>query len=143
MNAVRKRRLSWLLFFVAVISIATALISYALRQNISLFYTPSELLQTFKDKTPIKQNIRLGGMVQKGSVQRGLDDLNVVFELTDYKHSITVHYRGILPDLFREGQGIVTRGHMVDKNNFQAVEVLAKHDANYMPAQLKRALAKA
>lgn len=137
MNAVRKRKLYWILFCLFIMATVTALISYALSQNISLFFSPS---QVFSENVPFKQKIRLGGMVEKGSLMRPDKDLLLQFRLTDYKHTITVHYRGILPDLFREGQGIVVFGEMLDKTNFKAEEVLAKHDANYMPAELKKAL---
>ena len=139
MNGVRKRKLQFLLFIVAVFMVVTGLILYALRQNINLFYTPSQIAQ---GQAPTKQSIRLGGMVVKGSIVREANSLSVQFKLTDYKQTVTVHYRGILPDLFREEQGIVTLGKLSDKGYFTASEVLAKHDANYMPPEVKEALAK-
>jgi cytochrome c-type biogenesis protein CcmE len=140
MNPVRKRKLVLLLFIVTILSLVTALVLYALRQNISLFYTPTEVAE---GKAARNQIIRLGGMVVKGSIVRSKDDLGVQFQLTDFKQTITVSYRGILPDLFREGQGIVTLGELSDNRHFRAKEVLAKHDANYMPPEVKDALAKA
>lgn len=140
MNPVRKRKLAMVLFILFIIATATALITYALRQNISLFFTPTQLAM---GEAPIQQNIRIGGMVVKGSVIRATNDLSVVFKLTDYKQTVLVSYHGILPDLFREEQGIVASGVMIDKGHFKASEVLAKHDANYMPPEVKDALAKA
>src|SRR6186713_435564 len=129
MNRSRKRRLVLIVFLVTVVASVTALIAYALKQNISLFFTPSDLA---KAAVPIKQRIRLGGMVVKGSVHRNTDDLTVEFSLTDLTKTIKVRYRGILPDLFREGQGIVASGELLSQTEFKAYEVLAKHDANYM-----------
>ncbi len=140
MNSVRKRKLVLLLFIVTILSLVTALILYALRQNINLFYTPTEVAE---GKAATNQIIRLGGMVVKGSIVRSRDDLGVQFQLTDFKQTVTINYRGILPDLFREGQGIVTLGELSDNRHFRAKEVLAKHDANYMPPEVKDALAKA
>jgi cytochrome c-type biogenesis protein CcmE len=140
MNPLRKRKLITLLFIVSVLFMVTLLVTYALRQNISLFYTPTQVAQ---GEASDKQKIRLGGMVVKGSVIRASQDLSVQFKLTDFNETVTVSYRGILPDLFREGQGIVAMGEMIDNSHFNAVEVLAKHDANYMPPEVKDALAKA
>ena len=139
MNPVRKRRLLLLFFIVSVLSLVTGLVLYALGQNISLFYTPTQIAE---GEAPRKQTIRLGGMVVKGSILRAKNDLSVQFKLTDYKQTVTVNYRGILPDLFREEQGIVALGELRDNQHFNAKEVLAKHDANYMPPEVKDALAK-
>lgn len=133
MNPVRRRRLTLILFSLTVLMVVTGLVMYALRQNISLFYTPSQLGQA-------KGIVRLGGMVVKNSIHRSSHDLTVEFQLTDFKETITVTYQGILPDLFREDQGIVALGQVIDSKHFKAQEVLAKHDANYMPAELKSAL---
>ena len=138
MNTVRKRRLILWLFMVVVIVTATLLITYALRQNISLFFTPTQIA---KGEAPLNRPIRLGGMVVKGSVIRSSHDLGVQFKLTDFSNEVLVSYRGILPDLFREGQGIVATGEMINKTHFHARDVLAKHDANYMPPEVKNALA--
>lgn len=139
MNPVRKRKMLLLLFILSVLMIVTGLILYALRQNISLFYTPSQVIE---GQAPHQRTIRLGGMVVKGSIVRGAKDLSVQFKLTDYKQTVTVNYRGILPDLFREEQGIVALGQLKNNQQFMASEVLAKHDANYMPPEVKDALAK-
>ena len=139
MNPVRKRKLLLLLFIISVLMLVTGLILYALRQNISLFYTPTQIANGEAAK---KRNIRVGGMVVKGSIIRSSKDLAVQFKLTDYKQTITVNYQGILPDLFREEQGIVAFGELDEHQHFIAKEVLAKHDANYMPPEVKAALSK-
>lgn len=136
----RQRKLALLLFILSLLGTAIGLVMFALRQNISLFYNPTQVAQ---HEAPINERIRVGGMVVKGSVKRSARDLTVSFELTDFTNTITVHYNGILPDLFREGQGIVTKGSLNSAGEFVAVEVLAKHDANYMPAEVKAALAEA
>ncbi len=140
MNAVRKRKMLILLMMVTVIGIAAGLTLYALRQNISLFYTPSQIAT---GKAPVHQYIRAGGVVVPGSILRGAHDLSIRFKITDYQHTVDVVYQGILPDLFREGQGIVAQGQLIDNKEFQAKEVLAKHDENYMPPEVKDALNKA
>lgn len=138
MNPARKRKLSRLLFILIVLALACALILYALRQNISLFYTPSQVVL---GEAPTNRAIRIGGMVEKGSVVRAEKGLKVVFKVTDFNKSVKITYTGILPDLFREGQGIVAEGELRGQQ-FQATRVLAKHDANYMPPEVKAALAK-
>ena len=139
MKAVRRRKLIIILFVLAVLALASALVLYALRQNISLFYTPT---QAASGEAPIKRSIRIGGMVEKGSIVRASEGLNVKFKVTDYTKTITISYNGILPDLFREEQGIVAEGELINSQIFQATRVLAKHDANYMPPEIKAALAK-
>ncbi len=139
MNAARRRKLIMLVFILAVLASATTLILYALRQNISLFYTPT---QAFSGEAPIKKNIRIGGMVEKGSIIRSKEGLKVQFKLTDYTRTLNITYTGILPDLFREEQGVVAEGELLNTETFQATRVLAKHDANYMPPEVKAALAK-
>ena len=140
MNLARKRKLLIIVFMVTVLAIVTALVLYALRQNISLFYTPSQI--TTGD-APSNRSIRVGGMVVPGSITRSAHGLSVHFKITDYQHTIDVIYRGILPDLFREGQGIVAQGLLLDKQHFKATQVLAKHDEKYMPPEVKYALAEA
>ena len=102
----RKRKMQLLIFMVSILSIATALVLYALRQNISLFYTPSQIAM---GEAPRNHSIRIGGMVVPGSIIRNSHDLSMQFKITDYAHTVVVNYRGILPDLFREGQGIVAQ----------------------------------
>ncbi|STX50870.1 cytochrome c-type biogenesis protein CcmE [Legionella busanensis] len=139
MNSLRRRKLSMILFILIIIALALALVMYALRQNISLFYTPTQVNQGM---APQGKLVRIGGMVVKKSVIRESDGLSVQFKLTDFKQTVSVSYRGILPDLFREGQGIVAFGTVLDNGHFKATEVLAKHDANYMPPEVKDALGK-
>ena len=140
MNAARKRKLSLLVLIIVVLATVTALILYALRQNISLFYTPSQITT---GEAPINHSIRVGGMVVPGSILRSVHGLSVHFKITDYQHTVDVTYRGILPDLFREGQGIVAQGQLLDNQHFKATQVLAKHDEKYMPPEVKYALEKA
>lgn len=140
MNLARKRKLLIIVFMVSMFTIATALALYALRQNISLFYSPSQVAM---GEAPAHHSIRVGGMVVPGSIIRSAEDLSVRFKITDYKHTVEIVYRGILPDLFREGQGIVAQGRLVDNQQVSATEVLAKHDEKYMPPEVKDALDKA
>jgi len=137
MIAARRRKLVLIVFILSVISMVCALILYALRQNISLFYTPT---QVTAGEAPLKQSIRVGGMVEKGSIIRAAEGLQVQFKVTDYSNTLTVTYTGILPDLFREDQGIVAEGELFNNQTFRATRVLAKHDANYMPPEVKAAL---
>lgn len=139
MNSARKRKIRFLIFTFAVLSIATTLVLYTLRQNISLFYTPTQIAA---GQAPLGHAIRVGGMVQKGSFIRAKEGLEVFFKITDFNRTLKVTHTGILPDLFREGQGVVVEGELSDKHHFQASRVLAKHDANYMPPEVKAALAK-
>jgi len=118
---------------------AAALTLTALQENINLFFSPTEVAE---GKAPDGATFRLGGMVVDGSVKRSATDLNVSFDLTDTAQVVTVKYAGILPDLFREGQGIVTTGS-IENGVFVAREVLAKHDENYMPPEVSDALKKA
>lgn len=137
MNAVRKRRLFIVLAIVAGVGIAVALALSALQQNINLFYSPSQIAN---GEAPRDTRIRAGGMVEKGSVKRSGDSLQTDFVVTDYAARVTIRFHGILPDLFREGQGIVAMGKIDDSGILLADEVLAKHDENYMPPEVKQAL---
>ena len=119
-------------------TIATGLALLALRENIILFFYPSQIVD---GTAPSNTTIRLGGMVVSGSIQRG-DNLGVTFVLTDLAEQVTVAYEGILPDLFREGQGIVTQGKLDSTGRFLAEQVLAKHDETYMPPEVNDALRK-
>ncbi|ATZ72498.1 cytochrome c maturation protein CcmE [Idiomarina sp. X4] len=139
MNPRRKQRLTWVLILVLGVSIATGLMLYALSQSIDLFYTPSEIVEGADDgkqKPQVGQRMRVGGMVVEGSVERDPKTLEVSFNITDTGPEITVLYQGILPDLFREGQGIVAQGELVEPTVLKASEVLAKHDEEYMPPEL-------
>lgn len=138
MNPARKRKLTIVIFSVSVLLLVTLLMLYALRQNISLFFSPEQLAQ---GKAPLNKTIRVGGMVVPGSIHRQAKSLDVQFDVTDYRQTVQVNYHGILPDLFREGQGIVAQGIFhPDEKRFEAVEILAKHDENYMPPEVKEAL---
>ncbi|NWL78636.1 cytochrome c maturation protein CcmE [Pseudomonas taiwanensis] len=137
MNPVRKKRLFIILAILAGVGIAVALALSALQQNINLFYTPTQIAN---GEAPQDTRIRAGGMVEKGSVQRSGDSLDVQFVVTDFAKSVTIRYHGILPDLFREGQGIVALGKLNGDGVLVADEVLAKHDENYMPPEVTKAL---
>ena len=139
MNAKRKQRLIIVLFIVFGVSAAVGLTMYALSQNINLFYSPTQIAG---GEAPKNTRIRAGGMVVEGSVKRDQNSLNVTFDVTDYEKNVTIHFDGILPDLFREGQGIVAQGELDSNNVLQASEVLAKHDENYMPPEVADALEK-
>lgn len=137
MNPLRKKRLMIILGLLAGVAVAVGLALSALQQNINLFYTPSQIAS---GEAPADTRIRAGGMVEKGSLQRSADSLDVRFVVTDFKHEVTVTYRGILPDLFREGQGIVALGKVNADGVVVADEVLAKHDEKYMPPEVTKAL---
>lgn len=140
MNPVRKQRLIVVLAVFLGLALATALAVYALRQNINLFFTPQQVVS---GEAPVGTKMRVGGLVMEGSVVRDPDTLDVTFDVTDGQGTFTVHYQGILPDLFREGQGIVANGTLVSQERFEAEEVLAKHDETYMPPEVQDALEKA
>jgi cytochrome c-type biogenesis protein CcmE len=132
----KQKRLSMILGGLAVIGLAAGLVLYALSDTITFFHTPSDLAETGVQPG---QRIRLGGMVEDGSVKRGPGTMTT-FSVTDQIGSITVSYNGILPDLFREGQGVVTEGKLQEDGTFMADTVLAKHDENYMPRELADSL---
>lgn len=144
MNPRRKKRLSIVLALLVGLGATIGLILYALSQNMDLFYTPTELVNGKPDGTrpEIGQRLRIGGMVEVGSVKRNPESLKVSFRLKDVGPSVTVVYDGILPDLFREGQGIVAQGVLKDKTTVEAFEVLAKHDEEYMPPEIAEAMQK-
>ncbi|MCC6076861.1 cytochrome c maturation protein CcmE [Pseudomonas sp. GCM10022188] len=137
MNPVRKKRLFIILGILAGVGIAVGLALSALQQNINLFYTPTQIAA---GEAPKDTRIRAGGMVKEGSVSRSADSLDVQFVVTDFAKDVTIRYRGILPDLFREGQGIVALGRVNGEGVLVADEVLAKHDENYMPPEVTKAL---
>ena len=136
----RHKRILAVALILLGMGIATLLILTAFEKNLMYFYTPSEVAQ---GEVPTNRKFRIGGMVVDGSVVRNEDTLAVQFDLTDTAHVVTVEYNGILPDLFREGQGIVANGTVNDNGHFIAAEVLAKHDENYMPPEVAEALEKA
>ena len=132
----KQKRLSMILGWLAVIGLAAGLVLYALSDTITFFHTPSDLAET---GVKPGQRIRLGGMVEDGSVNKG-PGTRTTFVVTDQIGTITVAYDGILPDLFREGQGVVTEGRLQEDGTFLADTVLAKHDENYMPRELTESL---
>lgn len=133
MHPKRKSRLFLVLFLLAGVGITVGLVLLALNENLNLFYPPDKVVN---GEAPLDRLIRAGGMVKEGSVVRG-QDLEVEFVVTDHAGSeFTVRYAGILPDLFREGQGILVQGKLDANRSLMAQEVLAKHDENYMPPEL-------
>jgi len=126
-------------FMLIGIGLATTLALKAFNENMMFFYSPTEIAS---GKAPQNHDFRLGGLVVEGSVRREDNNLTVFFDLTDNNEVITVSYDKILPDLFREGQGIIARGQLNQDGIVVAVEVLAKHDENYMPPEVSDALAK-
>lgn len=133
----RRKKLGIIIFITAGLSLAIGLSLYALSTNIDLFFTPT---QVAAGEVPAGQRIRVGGMVKEGSVEHNQSNLEVSFVTTDYSHDVRVYYSGILPDLFREGQGIVAEGSLSPEGVFVASRVLAKHDENYMSVEVKAAL---
>jgi len=134
MNPKRKSRLYLAVFVLVVAAGTTAALMVAMEQNINMFYPPDQIVD---GTAPTERTIRAGGMVKDGSVQRDQDSLEVEFTITDHMGSeFVVAFTGILPDLFREGQGIIVQGQLGENGRFQAQEVLAKHDENYMPPEL-------
>ena len=137
MNPIRKKRLTLIGMMVAGIGIATFLALKAFDDNLMFFFSPSEVVA---GEAPTGHPFRVGGLVTDGSVQRLPDGLTTQFDLTVNAQTISVQYTGILPDLFREGQGIVAMGQLDGQGNFVADEVLAKHDENYMPPEVADSL---
>ncbi|WP_263224307.1 cytochrome c maturation protein CcmE [Pseudomonas alabamensis] len=137
MTPQRKKRLALIAALLLGVSLAVGFALTALQQNINLFYTPTQIAD---GEAPQGTRIRAGGMVEKGSVQRSADSLDVRFVVTDFHRSVPITYRGILPDLFREGQGIVALGRLGADGVVVADEVLAKHDEKYMPPEVTQAL---
>jgi cytochrome c-type biogenesis protein CcmE len=140
MKAKRKQRLIFVIILISGFGAATGLALFAFQQNILYFYSPSQLETA---EIAPGQVFRLGGLVVDGSVARQSDGMTTLFELTDTADSVAVTYTGLLPDLFREGQGIVARGKINEQGIFVAQEVLAKHDENYMPPEVAEALKEA
>jgi cytochrome c-type biogenesis protein CcmE len=134
----RQKRMALVFGIIAGVSVAGALALNAFRQNVTFFFDPT---QVASGEVTSGERFRLGGMVTKGSVQRAPGSLEVHFVVTDFKHDVPVSYTGVLPDLFREGQGVVAHGRMTG-NTFVADEVLAKHDEKYMPPEVARSLKK-
>lgn len=136
----RKKHLALIVIAVLAFGLAIGLTTYALRQNINLFYTPTQVAEGLVSETI---TFRVGGLVREGSIFREQGSLDVQFTITDAAHDVTILYQGILPDLFREGQGIVAQGSLNYDGVFEAKQVLAKHDENYMPPEAQHALQQA
>ena len=142
MNPVRRRRLLFVLLALLVAGAATALIAMALQRNVAYLYTPNEVLtgEAGANVTSGEARFRLGGMVAADSLKRTPGTLDARFEVDDGDARLPVVYTGILPDLFREGKGVVAQGKLADNGLFTATEVLAKHDENYMPPEAQHAV---
>ena len=136
----RQKRFAMIAFGLAALGIASALVLNAFRSNLVFFFTPTQIAQ---GEAPVAVNFRIGGLVEKGSIQRDNSSTTVHFVVTDTAKSINVVYSGILPDLFKEGKGVVAQGKLQSDGVFHADQVLAKHDENYMPPEAAEALKKA
>lgn len=136
----RQKRLVYIVVALAAVGLAVGLVLNALKDNVSLYFTPS---QVYNKEAPLDRSFRIGGLVEAGSMKREGDGLTVHFVITDLKKSLPVVYKGILPDLFKEGKGVVAQGKMEADGMMHASEVLAKHDENYMPPEAADALKKA
>jgi len=139
-KAARKKRLFFIVFLVAGVTLAAGFAMYAFNQNLMFYFSPTDVKQ---GKAPVNKIFRMGGMVVEGTFKKEPKSLKVHFDLTDYEKTVSVQYEGILPDLFREGQGIISRGKLNEQGVFIAEEVLAKHDENYMPPEVAESLKKA
>lgn len=139
MSPKKQRRLAFGIALILAGVCGAALIAFALRDNISVFYSPTDLVEK---PVPPGRNIRIGGLVEEGSVVHE-EGLAVRFVVTDGQHELPVRYSGVLPDLFREGQGVIASGEQDGSGTFQAHEVLAKHDETYMPPEVADALERA
>jgi cytochrome c-type biogenesis protein CcmE len=131
----RRKRLYWILVLLLAAAVAMGLVIYALGQNVNLYFTPSQLVA---NKPTSDHAFRIGGMVKQHSLVREPNSLTVRFVLTDFQQDVAVQYTGILPTLFREGQGVVVQGKLNANGQFVADQVLAKHDEKYMPPQIKQ-----
>jgi cytochrome c-type biogenesis protein CcmE len=139
MTPARKKRLGLIVLMIAGVALGVGFALKALNENIMLFFAPADIEA---GKAPAEKDFRVGGIVVDGSVSRPGDGLTVHFDLTDNQSVVTVKYTGILPDLFREGQGIIANGRLNAGGEFEANEVLAKHDENYMPPEVMEAMQK-
>jgi cytochrome c-type biogenesis protein CcmE len=133
----RQKRLMFIVAGIVILSTAIGLILYALQNNVSLYFTPT---QVYNKEAPQGRNFRIGGLVVEGSIKRENDGLTLNFDVTDTFKTMRVFYKGILPDLFKEGKGVVVHGKLQPDNTFVADEVLAKHDENYNAAEVVTAL---
>ena len=133
----RQRRITLVVGILAGVSIAGLLALNAFRENVMFFFDPS---QVAAGEAPIEKRFRLGGMVRPGTVDRQAGSLDMSFVVTDFKHDVRVVYSGVVPDLFRENQGVVAHGRLGSNGVFVADEILAKHDENYMPPEVAKAI---
>ena len=133
----RQKRMLWVLAGVALVGLAVTLVLRALDANVMFFYSPS---QVRAGEVPEGAAFRIGDLVEEGSLQRSADGLQVQFVVTDQAQRVPVRYQGLLPDLFKEGKGVVASGRLQGDGVFAATEVLAKHDENYMPPEAAKAL---
>jgi cytochrome c-type biogenesis protein CcmE len=136
----RHRRFAWIAAGLVAIGVAVALVLNAFQSNLVFFYSPSQVLAK---EAPVGRPFRIGGMVESGSLKREKDSLTVQFVVTDTAQNVTVRYTGLLPDLFKEGKGVVAQGSLRPDGVFTATEVLAKHDENYMPPEAAAAIEQA
>jgi len=136
----RHKRIAFIVIALASMSIAAYLVASAFRNNLVFFFSPTQVVAK---EAPINRTFRIGGLVQEGTLKRDSDGLTVRFTVTDTAESIPVVYKGILPDLFKEGRGCVAQGKLSSDGVFQADQVLAKHDENYMPPEAGQAIDKA
>jgi len=136
----RQKRFVFIAVGIVAVSMAVGLVLYALRGNVNLYFTPT---QVFNNEAPHGRSFRIGGLVEEGSIKREKDGLTVNFVITDTHRSIPVVYKGILPDLFKEGKGVVAQGRVEADGLMRAEEVLAKHDENYMPPEAADAMKQA
>ena len=138
----RRKRATLLIILISITAVSIYLILWALRDNIVFFYSPTEIYEKVRSGEINNQSfLRLGGMVKESSVLRSTDG-SIVFTITDFRSDIKVYYLGIVPDLFREGQGVIAEGRMKENFLFNASSILAKHDENYMPPEVKEILEK-
>jgi cytochrome c-type biogenesis protein CcmE len=138
MLAARKQKLYIVMFILLGTAVIVGLLTFAFREGLNVFITPTEISEGKADGV---ENIRIGGMVKMGSLKRdGLEGTRIEFITTDFNADVPVAYDGVLPDLFREGQGVVAEGYIDEQGVFQARSILAKHDENYMSAEVKAAL---
>jgi cytochrome c-type biogenesis protein CcmE len=136
----RHRRFAWIGAGLAAIAVAVALVLNAFRSNLVFFYSPSQVLT---NEAPVGRPFRIGGLVESGSLKRNPGSLDMTFVVTDTAQRVTVAYHGLLPDLFKEGKGVVAQGTLGADGVFRATEVLAKHDENYMPPEAAAAIEQA
>jgi len=142
----KKQRLYFILLILGALSAAAGLALYALQDNIAFFYSPMEVAKLQAEHSPLVapgKRFRLGGLVKQGTVKKSKETPDISFIVTDEVKELRVTYRGILPDLFREGQGVVATGSLNDAKTFIATEILAKHDEKYMPPEAAKALERA